>query len=306
MADDGLRASHEDRDRIVDVLRVAAGDGRLTAEELDQRIERALTARTYSELTALVSDLPAAQPGVTAPPKPKDVLRIDRYGANARRDGPWVVPGRIEVRVTGGNVTLDFTEAIITLPSLRISAVVAGGNLVLITRPGIVVDTDEVAVAGGSVKTRRPPAPQGPVLLRAEITGNVTGGNIIVRPPRRTFLQWLRRGRGRAEITASLSACQLADGLIGHLVAPGTFTALVRPFGWRTVPLGVHVGRAVGCACGARPGALSRCLPAGRQAPGKPGAAGAPGEPGTARPGGRHPGSPARPGSPAQPLPVLP
>ncbi|WP_424537123.1 DUF1707 SHOCT-like domain-containing protein [Sphaerisporangium viridialbum] len=47
MSDDlpDLRASHGDRDRVVDALRVAAGDGRLDAEELDTRLERALDAR---------------------------------------------------------------------------------------------------------------------------------------------------------------------------------------------------------------------------------------------------------------------
>src|SRR5271165_4110468 len=35
----GLRASHVDRDRVVELLRVAGGDGRLTAEELDERLE---------------------------------------------------------------------------------------------------------------------------------------------------------------------------------------------------------------------------------------------------------------------------
>jgi Domain of unknown function (DUF1707) len=30
-----LRASHADRERVVDALRVAGGDGRLSAEELD-------------------------------------------------------------------------------------------------------------------------------------------------------------------------------------------------------------------------------------------------------------------------------
>jgi hypothetical protein len=53
-----LRASHEDRDRVAELLRVAAGDGRLTAEELDERLEKALTARTYGELVALSRDLP--------------------------------------------------------------------------------------------------------------------------------------------------------------------------------------------------------------------------------------------------------
>jgi hypothetical protein len=41
-----LRTSHADRDRVVEVLRVAAGDDRLTAEELDSRLEIALSART--------------------------------------------------------------------------------------------------------------------------------------------------------------------------------------------------------------------------------------------------------------------
>lgn len=53
-----LKASHSDRDMAVDILRVAAGDGRLTAAELDERLEAALTARTISELAALTADLP--------------------------------------------------------------------------------------------------------------------------------------------------------------------------------------------------------------------------------------------------------
>ena len=42
----GLRASHVDRDRVVELLRVAAGDGRLTAEELDGRLEAALDRKS--------------------------------------------------------------------------------------------------------------------------------------------------------------------------------------------------------------------------------------------------------------------
>jgi hypothetical protein len=39
-----LRASHADRDRAVETLRIAGGDGRLTAEELEDRLETALSA----------------------------------------------------------------------------------------------------------------------------------------------------------------------------------------------------------------------------------------------------------------------
>jgi murein DD-endopeptidase MepM/ murein hydrolase activator NlpD len=115
-----LRASDEDRDRVAEVLRVAAGDGLLTADELDQRLEQALTARTMGELAALSADLPAAA-GAAAGAQaagPKDLIRIDCQDANAKRDGRWLVPRRMEVRVAGGHVRLDFTGAVITRPVL--------------------------------------------------------------------------------------------------------------------------------------------------------------------------------------------
>jgi uncharacterized protein DUF1707 len=58
-----LRASHEDRDRVADALRVAGGDGRLTAGELDARLERALSARTLRLLHAkIIERRPRRQP----------------------------------------------------------------------------------------------------------------------------------------------------------------------------------------------------------------------------------------------------
>jgi hypothetical protein len=189
---DELRASHGDRDRVVELLRVAAGDGRLTAEELDERLEVALTARTYGELAALTTDLPAA-PGYADAPLPKDVVHIDCRSGNIRRNGRWVVPQRMEVRVTSGNVTLDFTEAMIAASQLQIDAEVHSGNLTLVTKPGMVVDADDVAIRSGNVKVRTPWRHDVPVTLRVGMSGKVGSGNISARPPRRTFLQWLRR-----------------------------------------------------------------------------------------------------------------
>jgi Domain of unknown function (DUF1707) len=54
-----LRASDADRDRIAERLRAAAGEGRVSADELEERLERAFSARTEAELTPLVADLPA-------------------------------------------------------------------------------------------------------------------------------------------------------------------------------------------------------------------------------------------------------
>ncbi len=193
-----LRASHQDRDRVVELLRVAAGDGRLTADELDQRLEAALTARTYGELAALTADLPvpgtvthaSASSAVAA--KPKDLVRIDCRSGNTRREGRWVVPQRIEVKVTSGNVTLDFTQAVFAEPVVRLDAEVSSGNLWLITRPGVVVDADEVMVRSGNVKVTTPWGDV-PEVLRVEVSGKVGNGNIKARPPYRTFWQWLTR-----------------------------------------------------------------------------------------------------------------
>jgi len=211
-----LRASHADRDQVVELLRVAAGDGRLSAEELDDRLERALTARTYAELAALTADLPAT-PGAAAvvPPgadavsaTPKDLMRIHVHGSSVRRDGRWVVPKELDVKVRGGGVTLDLTEAVITQPLLRITAEVRGGGLRLITRPGIMVDAGDISQHGGSVTLSEPPGPGVPVQLRIEIAGSVHGAGITAGPPpaprrpRRTFWQWLRRAPRPSAIAA--------------------------------------------------------------------------------------------------------
>ena len=206
VAGEALRASHADRDQVVELLRVAAGDGRLSAEELDDRLERALTARTYAELAALTADLPATPGAAVVPPgagavsaTPKDLVRIHVHGSSARRDGRWVVPKELDVKVRGGGVTLDFTEAVITQPLLRITAEVRGGELRLITRPGIVVDVGDISQHGGSVTLSEPPGPSVPVQLHVEIAGSVHGAGITAGPPppprrpRRTFWQWLRR-----------------------------------------------------------------------------------------------------------------
>lgn len=199
-----LRASHHDRDRVVELLRVAAGDGRLTAEELDHRLEAALTAQTYGELAALTRDLPAA-PGAAAgaAPEPKDLIRIECHSGRARRDGRWVVPRQLEVRVGSGGVALDFTEAVITQPLLRIQAEVRSGRLTLVTKPGIAVDADDVAVRSGRVKVRAPWGPDVPVFLRIEVSGKVGSGRLTARPPRRTFWQWLRRAPGPYQAASS-------------------------------------------------------------------------------------------------------
>lgn len=54
-----LRASDADREHVAERLRNAAAEGRLVAEELEDRLGGVFSARTYGQLDALVSDLPA-------------------------------------------------------------------------------------------------------------------------------------------------------------------------------------------------------------------------------------------------------
>jgi hypothetical protein len=181
----------------VEILRVAAGDGRLTSAELDERVEAALTARTNGELATLTADL-SAVPGQagSGAAQAKDVVRLDYQGGNATRRGQWVVPARMEIRAVGGTVKLDFTNAVITQPTLQIQAYVRGGGLVLVTKPGIEVDADGITVRGGTVKIRPRNGWKEPVHLAVEITGENRGGRVTARPPRRTFRQWLLRKPG--------------------------------------------------------------------------------------------------------------
>lgn len=189
-----LRASHTDRDRVVDVLRVAAGDGRLTGAELDERLEAALSARTVSELAVLTADLPpVSASGGAVVSEVKDVLRIDQKFSPVERVGHWVVPRRLELTTEFCEVTLDFTQAVITQDTLRIDMDMRGKTLTLITRPGIVVDADALNLEFSKLRMRQAQDPHAPVTLRVELTGKKSFGRVVVRRPRRAVGQWLRR-----------------------------------------------------------------------------------------------------------------
>jgi hypothetical protein len=64
-----MRASRADRERVIDVLKTAFAQERLTRSELDARVGRALAAQTYADLGALTADIPA-EPDLAQPPEP--------------------------------------------------------------------------------------------------------------------------------------------------------------------------------------------------------------------------------------------
>jgi Domain of unknown function (DUF1707) len=56
-----LRASHADREQVIEVLKAAFVQGRLDRDEFDLRVGRALASRTYADLTALTADIAPAR-----------------------------------------------------------------------------------------------------------------------------------------------------------------------------------------------------------------------------------------------------
>jgi len=193
-----LRASHADRDRVVETLRIAAGDGRLSAEELDARLEAALTSRTLGELAELTSDLPGTPDsgagygpahGAAAPPS-KDVLVIEQKGGQFVRTGAWVVPGRIELRPKMCDVILDFSDAVISRDTLRIDADMRLGKLIIIAGAGVELDIDGLTLAFSKFRLRgdrrrRYGADRDPRTLRIEIVGTLKYVKLVERRARR-------------------------------------------------------------------------------------------------------------------------
>jgi hypothetical protein len=176
-----LRASDADRDRTLALLADAVSDGRLTAEEHAERVQRACTARTLGELAGLTADLavPSAQP-----------VRLDGgrvingiFGP-ARRDGRWVVPENLTVTAMFGEVEVDFTQAILQARRVQLYATVVGGRLRLVVPDGV-----SVMMAGHVVLGRRrggTPLPAGADTPVIEVKALVLGGEVIVRTPPRT------------------------------------------------------------------------------------------------------------------------
>lgn len=160
---------------MVDALRVAAGDGRLTAEELDSRLEIALSARTVGELADLTRDLPT-----TPVAQGKDLLVVEQHGGKYVRAGRWQVPPRIELRTQLCRVTFDFTEAVIASNVLRIETEMVHGKLSLITTPGTVIDADGLNLTYSKVKLHSANSASVPH-LRIELVGRLLHARVIER-----------------------------------------------------------------------------------------------------------------------------
>jgi Domain of unknown function (DUF1707) len=84
-----LRASHADREQVIEVLKVAFVQGRLTRDELDSRVGQAFASRTYAELAALTADIPVEP--IPVPPSRPNRARPGRSANATVKTGARVI-----------------------------------------------------------------------------------------------------------------------------------------------------------------------------------------------------------------------
>src|SRR3984885_6738591 len=116
-----LRASDVERERAADQLRQAAGEGRLTVDELDERLTRCYAATPRAELANLTGDLgvsgrdaapgSARPPGGVVKPGPGGSSTIISILSGSARAGRWRVAPRLKGISVMGGADLDLTEA---------------------------------------------------------------------------------------------------------------------------------------------------------------------------------------------------
>lgn len=156
-----LRASDTDRDHVAGILREAAAEGRLTMEELDQRLDSVYTAKTYAELEPITHDLP--HPGAAHVPAPSAAPASDvhRFGGEATssaaiafmggfsRRGDWVVPKDFTAVAVMGGGELDLREARYAEPVVNIHVVAIMGGIEITVSEDADVQVTGIGIMGG-------------------------------------------------------------------------------------------------------------------------------------------------------------
>ena len=147
-----LRVSDADRERVAERLREAAGEGRLTVEELDERVEAAYAARTAGELTEVTADLPATSGSALAATaserKPRGWLVSIMGGGNLR--GRWRAGEKLTAASLMSGGTVDLRHAQMTSREIRITAVAIMGGVDVIVPAGVDVEVTGFALMGGN------------------------------------------------------------------------------------------------------------------------------------------------------------
>ena len=145
-----LRISDDERHKVAELLRDAAGEGRIDIEELDERLEATYAARTYADLVPITIDLPAhPQQQPLTPAGGRETLPATASHENSisimgdcTRKGAWLVPERHNAFALMGGVTLDLREATFAakVTVIYANAIMAGIDIYVDARTHVIVE----------------------------------------------------------------------------------------------------------------------------------------------------------------------
>ena len=177
-----LRVSDADREATVVRLREAGGEGRLSLEELAERVEQADAARTRGELDALTADLPESRghsaAEIEAPSKERRWIVAIMGGE--QRKGRWRPSRRTNAVAVMGGIDIDLREAELA-DGAEILAVPVMGAVTIVVPEGVSVEMSGFALMGGNAgpDDKVLPLPNSPVVrVRAF---SLMGGVVVER-----------------------------------------------------------------------------------------------------------------------------
>lgn len=187
-----LRASDTDRERVAEILRQAAGDGRLTLEELDERLDAVYAAKTYAELEPITNDLPdSGASHVPAPAPPADPARFGGQPGSAtavaimggfERKGDWVVPKEFNCVAFMGGGELDMREARFEEQTVKINIVAIMGGVEITVPDDANVRVQGIGIMGGfDHSSSGGGQPGGPTIV---VTGVALMGGVEIKRKR--------------------------------------------------------------------------------------------------------------------------
>lgn len=197
-----LRVSDAEREHVVSVLQKAIGRGMLDLDEFTTRTDTAFAARTRGELNIVLADLPglmhrdavasqhsAGEPYSATFPAAEtasgDRLELRGKGSTLTRKGRWTVPAEMLVHNKYGSTKLDFTEAEVTSPVVRIELDTKWGSIEIIIPQHAAVDVNSITeIKWGSLEDKSNSNGKAGT-PRYVLTGRVHGGSLTIKNPRR-------------------------------------------------------------------------------------------------------------------------
>jgi Domain of unknown function (DUF1707)/Cell wall-active antibiotics response 4TMS YvqF len=181
------RASDAEREATVVRLREAAAEGRLTVEELSERIDAAYAATTAAELEPLTADLPATtRPAMTVEGGGRGTSFILGILGSGDRRGRWRVAERVTVVNVLGGADLDLREATLAGPEVHIRVISVCGGSDIVVPEGVHVELSSFAFLGGDqLKLDGPEPPPGAPVVHVRTVSILGGTDVKTRRGRR-------------------------------------------------------------------------------------------------------------------------